>query len=123
MISFQGIQLNSNSPIYLQIVDYIKRGVASGIFVYGEEVPSRRMLSALLGVNPNTAQKAYGQLEQEGIISSRPGAKSEITVTPHRAKALREDLISQDVDNLIQAMQSLSICREDAVALLESRWS
>ncbi len=123
MITFHGIQLNTDSPIYLQIVDFVKRGVASGNVAYGEEVPSRRMLSALLGVNPNTAQKAYGLLEQEGIISSRPGAKSEIVVTPEKAKALREELISQDVDNLVGAMQSLAIDKDEAVQLLLSRWT
>ena len=76
MISFNGLVLGTELPIYQQIVLYIKRGIAAGTILTGDELPSRRMLSALLGVNPNTIQKAYRLLEEEGLISSHAGAKS-----------------------------------------------
>lgn len=76
MISFDEFIIDDNSPIYLQIIRYIKQGIAAGVIGNQEEMPSRRVLSALLGVNPNTIQKAYRILEEEGIICSRSGAKS-----------------------------------------------
>ena len=57
---------------------YVKRGVVSGAIVDGDELPSRRVVSALLGVNPNTVQKAYRALEDEGLIESHTGAKSRV---------------------------------------------
>ena len=58
MIHFEEMKLDENSPIYLQIIDFIKGGLAAGTIVYGDELPSRRMLSALLGINPNAVQEA-----------------------------------------------------------------
>ena len=74
MISFDHFIPNDQSPIYQQIILYIKQGIAAGVIRNGDEMPSRRTLSALLGVNPNTVQKSYKLLEEEGIISSTPGA-------------------------------------------------
>ena len=59
MISFENFVPAQGSPIYMQIILHIKRGAAAGTVKDGDELPSRRMLSALLGVNPNTVQKAY----------------------------------------------------------------
>ena len=66
MISFEDFVLGDGYPIYLQIIRHIKQGIAAGAIGHQEEVPSRRVLSALLGVNPNTIQKAYHMLEDEG---------------------------------------------------------
>ena len=67
MISFEEFILEDDSPIYMQIIRYIKQGIAAGTIGDQEEAPSRRVLSALLGVNPNTIQKAYRILEDGGF--------------------------------------------------------
>jgi GntR family transcriptional regulator len=59
LISFAELVLGAGMPIYLQIILYIKRGMAAGTIQNGDEMPSSRVLSALLVVNPNTIQKAY----------------------------------------------------------------
>ena len=59
MISFDSFTALDGIPIYLQIIKHIKSGMVSGTVKNGDEVPSRRVLSALLGLNPNTIQKAY----------------------------------------------------------------
>ena len=64
MISFEQFTQEEGSPIYLQILRYIKRGVVAGSIADGDELPSRRVLSALLGFNPNTVQKACRILEE-----------------------------------------------------------
>lgn len=76
LISFEGFHMEEGIPIYQQILLYLKRGAVAGDIRDGDELPSRRALSALLGVNPNTVQKAYRQLEEEGLIYSHTGAKS-----------------------------------------------
>ena len=58
MISFDEFAPAPGTPIYRQILRYIQRGAAAGRIQDGDELPSRRVLSALLGVNPNTVQKA-----------------------------------------------------------------
>ena len=79
MISFEELVLGTGLPIYLQIVLYVKRGMVAGTIRNGDEMPSRRVLSALLGVNPNTIQKAYGILETNGILCSVKGKGSFIS--------------------------------------------
>ena len=74
MIRFEEMKLDENSPIYMQIIDFIRGGLAAGTIVYGDELPSRRMLSAILGINPNTVQKAYAMLEAGELIRSHTGA-------------------------------------------------
>lgn len=75
MIDFGGFVQTEGQPIYLQIMRYIKQGLAAGTIADGEELPSRRALSALLTVNPNTIQKAYRLLEEEGLVQSHAGQK------------------------------------------------
>ena len=67
MLSFDNFLQTEGMPIYLQIIRYIKQGLVAGTVQDGEELPSRRVLSALLAVNPNTIQKAYRILEEEEL--------------------------------------------------------
>ena len=63
----------SRKPIYEQIVEGIERDIMMGILREREQLPSIRELSAILGVNPNTIQKAFGELDRNGIIVSGQG--------------------------------------------------
>ena len=122
MISFEYFILGDNYPIYLQIIRYIKRGIAAGTIGDQEEVPSRRALSALLGVNPNTIQKAYHMLEEEGVIVSRPGAKSYTHVDAGTVERIRRELLTEDTVAWVTAMKQLGIPREEAFTLAEDIW-
>ena len=66
--AFDNFTLADGYPIYLQIIRHIKQGIAAGTIRNQEEIPSRRALSALLGVNPNTIQKAYRMLEEKCLF-------------------------------------------------------
>lgn len=122
MVSFESLLLGPGVPIYLQIILYIKRGIIAGTIRDGEEMPSRRVLSALLGVNPNTIQKAYRLLEEEGLICSRSGAKSYVTLTEEQLAAIRRQLLETDTKALIQSMKQMGIGRAEALALLDQLW-
>lgn len=122
MISFEEFILADDGPIYLQIIRYIKQGIASGIIGNQEEVPSRRALSALLGVNPNTIQKAYHMLEEEGIILSRAGAKSYTQVDEETVKRIRRELLESDTAAWIKSMKQLGVSKEEAAELMARMW-
>ena len=122
MISFDAFVLEDNVPIYLQIVGYIKRGIVAGTIENGEEMPSRRMLSALLGVNPNTVQKSYAMLEEEGLIHSRSGAKSCGAADEAAIRRLRGELLGQNLKTVIDAMKQMGMTLEDAQAALADHW-
>ena len=122
MISFEGLQMTDTSPIYMQILQYIKRGVVAGTIQDGDELPSRRMLSALLGVNPNTVQKAYRMLEEEGLISSHSGAKSYMVLTDETVEKVRRELLEGDAVNIVAAMKQMGLSKAEALQLLEQYW-
>ena len=122
MISFEDFILEDDSPIYMQIIRYIKRGIVSGSIRSGDEMISRRALSVLLGVNPNTIQKAYHLLEEEGIIRSRTGAKSCVEVDAEMITAIRQELVSQDTDNWVKSMKQMGVTREEAFCLAMKFW-
>ena len=122
MISFESFVLEDNVPIYLQIVGYIKRGIVAGTIADGSEMPSRRMLSALLGVNPNTVQKSYAMLEEEGLIHSRSGAKSCVAADDAAIRRLRGELLGQNLKTVIDAMKQMGMTLEDAQTALADHW-
>lgn len=122
MISFEPFVLEDNVPIYLQIVGFIKRGIVAGSIADGDELPSRRMLSALLGVNPNTVQKSYAMLEEEGLIHSRSGAKSCVAVSDAAIRRLRGELLGQNLKTVIDAMKQMGMTLEDAQSALADHW-
>lgn len=97
MISFENFRMEEGVPIYPQIIGYIERGVVAGAIRSGDEMPSRRTLSALLGVNPNTVQKAYRMLEEEGLITSHTGAKSYVSADAGLVERIRGELVEETV--------------------------
>lgn len=122
LVTFEGLRLEEGMPIYLQIIRYLERGIAAGTVRDGDELPSRRVLSARLGVNPNTIQKAFRALEDAGVITSRAGAKSEVSLTPERAAAIRRRLLEEDAAALVGALKQMGLDREQAAALVLQLW-
>ena len=109
-------------PIYLQIVRHIKRGIVSGTVIHGDEVPSRRVLSALLGINPNTIQKAYAILEAEGLMVSHAGAKSYMVLSAEQHAAVRRELLENDAISVVNALKQMGLSKGEALSLIETYW-
>ncbi|MBQ5441664.1 MAG: GntR family transcriptional regulator [Firmicutes bacterium] len=122
MIAFDDFKASGGMPIYLQILSYVKRGIIAGTIVDGDELPSRRVLSARLGINPNTVQKAFKTLEDEGLIQSRAGAKSSISVTLEVIERLKEEVLMEDVRNVTSALKQMGITKDEAKNLIEKYW-
>ena len=122
MITFDNFIKEDGQPIYLQILLHIKRGIIAGTVKDGDELPSRRVLSALLGVNPNTVQKAYRLLEEEGLMQSHAGAKSYMSLASDRVEGIRAELLENDARAIVAAMRQRGLNREEAIALIGRYW-
>lgn len=122
MITFDNFIKEDGPPIYLQILLHIKRGIIAGTVKDGDELPSRRVLSALLGVNPNTVQKAYRLLEEEGLMQSHAGTKSYMSLAPDRVERIRAELLENDARAIVAAMRQMGLNREEAIALIGRYW-
>lgn len=122
MISFENFTMQEGIPIYLQIVRHIKRGIVSGSIVNADEVPSRRLLSALLGVNPNTIQKAYRLLEDEKLMESHSGAKSYMRLDGETVERVRRQLLESDAVNIVDTLKGMGLTKQQALLLIENYW-
>ena len=114
--------MEDGTPIYLQILLFIKRGIIAGTVVNGDELPSRRVLSALLGVNPNTVQKAYRLLEEEGLVSSHTGAKSCVVLTEETVEKIKKELLESDARSTVASLKQMGLTKAEALSLIETYW-
>ena len=122
MISFQAFRQTDGTPIYLQIIRYIQQGLAAGTIQDGDELPSRRVVSALLAVNPNTVQKAYRLLEEEGLIQSHPGAKSCVAADEAAQARVRAELLQEQAQQAVAALKRMGLSKEAALELIAQHW-
>ena len=116
MIQFDSFMQAEGVPIYQQIIRYVKQGIAAGTIRDGEELPSRRVLSALLAVNPNTA---YRMMEEEGLGESHTGAKSCVHADAGRVAALRQELTETELRAMVRSMKRMGLDRQSAWSLFE----
>jgi GntR family transcriptional regulator len=95
------IDNSSSRPVYQQIVDQVKRDIALGKLARDEKLPTVRELAARLVINPNTIAKAFRQLEQEGIIVTRPGSGSFVAALDSSlSKSVRKKVICEQIEHL-----------------------
>jgi len=97
MMAFQ-LNPNSGVPIYRQIQDQIRFGIASGLLTAGQQLPTVRSLAVELSVNPNTVIKAYSELEREGILTTEQGTGT--FVAPQPPAALPEENRQSKLESL-----------------------
>ena len=104
---------HSGIPVYRQLVDQIRFSVASGLLKAGEEVPSTRALSAKLGVNPMTVSKAFGLLEEDGVLERRPGRPHVVRARPDGAT--RTEQLRKLLRPVVTKVRQLDLERDEAV--------
>ena len=122
MVSFDDLVLLDGVPIYQQILRHVKLGIAGGTMAPGDALPSRRVVSALLGVNPNTVQKAYRLLEEEGLIQSHPGAKSCVAADEAAQARVRAELLQEQAQQAVAALKRMGLSKEAALELMAHHW-
>ena len=117
----------SGVPIYLQIVEQVKRSVALGVLAPGEQLPTVKQLAADLIVNANTIARAYRELERDQVIETMPGRGSFIAGkgTIAGAKRAVADVADQALIQAVREAKSMGLKRNELKALFEralDRW-
>lgn len=110
---------SSDRPVYLQIADRIIKSVLSGEYLPGEQIPTVRQLALEAAVNPNTVQRAFAELEYEGIIISKGTLGRFVTEDTKVVEICRKKMAQQLVKNFLENMEQLSISKEQAIAMIE----
>lgn len=113
------IQINYRDPrpIYEQVKDGFRQMILSGALLPDEKMPSVRELSGNLAINPNTIQRAYRELEQEGYICSVPGKGSFVADAGTTASLHRKELLSQ-LKKLSAELKAIGVDAEKQIELI-----
>ena len=107
---------HSGVPVYRQIMEQVRFHVASGLMKAGDELPSTRLLSAELGVNPMTISKAYAYLERDGVVERRPGRPLIVSALANgEISGERIEQLKKSLEQGVRAVRQLTISRDEAV--------
>jgi GntR family transcriptional regulator len=115
----------SGVPIYLQLIEQVKRAVALGTLAAGEQLPTVKALALQLTVNPNTVARAYRDLERDGVIETSPGRGSFVRLNGSAATDLRADVAGPAFEDAIRAAKGVGLDRDEVLRLFErtlQRW-
>lgn len=111
-------KLDSDRPIYAQILEVIQFRIIAGEYKPGEKIPSVRELAAEAGVNPNTMQKALAELERNGLVMAQRTSGRIVTEDMDMIKEIRNKLAQEQIREFIDRMKKLGFDREEVMALL-----
>lgn len=111
--------LNSERPIYAQIMERITMDIISGIYTPGAKLPSVRDLAQEAGVNPNTMQKALSELERTGLLFSQRTSGRFITEDLAMIEKTKEDLASIQIKEFLEKMEHIGFTKESTIQLIE----
>jgi len=107
-------------PIYRQIILQFNRAFVRGDIQAGERIPSIRELSTLLGVNTNTVQRVYQEMERDGLISSKRGTGYFITEDLSMMEKTRHDLALDSLRRFLEEMRALGCSDREILDELKS---
>lgn len=116
------IRLEGKLPIYEQLVSGVSQLISSGELKPDERLPAVREVAKQLGINPNTVQKAYAMLEQQGLIYSMPAKGSYVSSGTSAADALKAGAAKTLEAALVTAKKS-GITHDEVVVLADKIWS
>jgi GntR family transcriptional regulator len=103
----------SGRAVYQQIIDQVKRDIALGRLLKDEKLPTVRQLAQQLAINPNTIAKAYRQLEQEGIIVTRPGTGAFVaSLDSQLSRAVKKKVVSEELERIAVEAFHMQIDRQ-----------
>ena len=111
---------DENQPIYIQIMDLIKKQMISKELLPGEKLLSVRDMSKQLEVNPNTVQRAYIEMEREMLVYTRRGQGTFIVDEPEVVLKLRQEMVLDKVATFVREMEEFGFSHDELRKMIES---
>ena len=113
------LDLKDSRPLYEQIVERFQHLILCGVLPEDEKLPSVRNLAMELSINPNTIQKAYGELERNGFIYSVKGRGNFVAANNSLKEAKKEEIKAQ-ILALVKEGESIGLTKDEIIKLLQS---
>lgn len=112
-------ELNSDRPMYTQIVEKIILRIVSGFYPVGEKLPSVRELAQEAGVNPNTMQKAFMELERSGLVQTIRTSGRIVTEDEKLIQKAKESIAESEIKTFLKKMEELGFTAGQSITLAE----
>ena len=110
---------DNNIPIYIQLLEYMKIYLISGVFKSGEKLPSVREFSTTFKVNPNTMQKALAELENMNLIYTERTNGKYVTKDAKMLDRLKDEYAMTLAKSYFQGMKKIGLGKADSIKYLE----
>lgn len=112
------IEFDNNLPIYVQIMNYMKRQIIVGTLKPGDKIESVRELAAELQINPNTIQRTFQELEREGIVETKRGLGRYVTSEESTIMQIKKEMAGDLLDRFVQGMKELGFEENDIITIV-----
>ena len=113
-------QFDNSMPIYTQLVYKIELAIVSGEFVRGQRLSAVRDMAAEAGVNPNTMQRAFQELERQGLVYTQRSSGRYVTEDMTVIENTKQALARENIKSFMDSMRRIGYSREERIRLLES---
>ncbi len=114
--------LDSDRPIYAQLVERIQMQIVSGYYPPGEKLPSVRELAMVAAVNPNTMQKAFAELERSGLIITQRTSGRTVTEDEELIQTIRKEIAREHLEIFFTRMKELGYNQQEIIDLIEQTY-
>ena len=114
------LDLKDSRPLYEQIVERFQHLILCGVLPEDEKLPSVRNLAMELSINPNTIQKAYGELERNGFIYSVKG-RGTFVAANNSLKEVKKEEIKTQILALVKEGESIGLTKDEILELLQGK--
>jgi DNA-binding transcriptional regulator YhcF (GntR family) len=108
-------------PIYLQMITSLKEMIANGTYPPGSRMPSVRELAMEAGVNPNTVQRAFAELERDGLLHTERTNGRNVSEDQKVLDELRSSLAEEAVDDMVRRLKKLGMSGREIASLAAER--
>ncbi len=109
------MEYNTASPIYLQVINELKKRMVKGELKPGEKMPSNRELAILFKVNQNTAARIYREMESMGLCYTKRGIGTFVSEEDDMISGLKKEMAEELVRNFMQEMEDLGFQKGDII--------
>lgn len=113
------IIFDTNTPIYIQIMNIIKKRIITGEILRGDKVPSVRELALELKTNPNTIQRTFQELEREGIVETKRGLGRYVTSEEAVIMTIKKEMANDLLNTFIEGMRGLGFANQEIVEIVD----
>ncbi|MFS0880903.1 GntR family transcriptional regulator [Metabacillus niabensis] len=112
-------EFQSSKPIYMQIADKIIIDIVRGKQKFGDKMPSVREMAVQMGVNPNTVQRTYSELERMGIVVTRRGQGTFVVENEQLLNEIKGSLQTEIIKTFVEKMSEMGVTKDQMLACLK----